>query len=54
MSRLDVILLSYLSENEQRSVAMLRNALAAVGLYVVGKKALGLYMEYRVLKEAYR
>lgn len=33
---------------------MLRNALAAVGLYVVGKKALGWYMEYRVLKEAYR
>lgn len=30
---------------------MLRNALAAVGLYVVGKKALSWYMEYRFLKE---
>lgn len=30
---------------------MLRNALAAIGLYVVGKKALNWYMEYRFLKE---
>lgn len=30
---------------------MLRNTLAAVGLYVVGKKILSWYMDYRVLKE---
>lgn len=30
---------------------MLRNTLAAVGLYVVGKKALHWYLEYRSLKE---
>lgn len=33
---------------------MLRNALAVVGLYVVGKQALHWYMEYRFLKEEHQ